>query len=77
MTEICKSEEKVEVRPCFLSDILKELSELETDIWNHGPIDKVRIQNIIISLKSELIRIDKEQKEIITVNGFKYKRVFE
>lgn len=77
MTEICEAEKETEIRPCFLIDIMKELSELETDIWNHGPIDKVRIQNIIISLKSELIRIDKEQKEIITVNGFKYKRVFE
>ena len=75
--EICKSEEKMEVRPFFLSDIMKELSELETNIWNHGPIDKVKMQNIIISLKSELIQIDKEQKDIITVEGFKYKRVFE
>lgn len=75
--EICKSEEKIEVRPFFLSDIMKELSELETDIWDIRPIDKVKMQNIIIMLKSELIRIDKEQKDIITVEGFKYKRVFE
>ena len=77
MTEICKPEEKIEVRPFFLSDIMKELSELETNIWNHGPIDKVKMQNIIISLKSELTQIDKEQKDIITVNGLKYRRVFE
>ncbi|WP_296894353.1 hypothetical protein [uncultured Methanobrevibacter sp.] len=75
--EICKSEEKMEVRPFFLSDIMKELSELETVIWNNRPTDKVKMQNIIISLKSELIQIDKEQKDIITVEGFKYKRVFE
>lgn len=75
--EICKSEEKIEIRPFFLSDIMKELSKLETDIWNNRPTDKVKIQNIIILLKSELIQIDKEQKDIITVEGFKYKRVFE
>ena len=75
--EICKSEEKVEVRPFFLSNIMKLLSELETDIWNNRPTDKVKMQNIIILLKSELIQIDKEQKDIITVEGFKYKRVFE
>ena len=63
--EICKSEEKMEVRPFFLSDIMKELSELETVIWNNRPTDKVKMQNIIISLKSELIQIDKEQKDII------------
>ena len=75
--EICKSEEKIEVKPFFLSDIMKLLSELETDIWNNRPTDKVKMQNIIILLKSELIQIDKEQKDIITVEGFKYKRVFE
>ena len=75
--EICKSEEKVEVRPFFLSDIMKLLSELETVIWDNRPTDKVRMQNIVILLKSELIQIDKEQKDIITVEGFKYKRVFE
>ena len=75
--EICKSEEKIEVRPFFLSDIMKELSELETVIWDNRPTDKVKMQNIIILLKSELIQIDKEQKDIITVEGFKYKRVFE
>lgn len=75
--EICKSEKKIEVRPFFLSDIMQELSELETDIWNNGPTDKVKMQNIIILLKSQLIQIDKEQKDIITVEGLKYKRVFE
>lgn len=75
--EICKSEEKIEVRPFFLSDIMKLLSELETDIWNPRPTDKVKMQNIIILLKSQLIQIDKEQKDIITVEGFKYKKVFE
>ena len=75
--EICKSEEKIEVRPFFLSDIMKELSELETDIWNNRPTDKVKMQNIIILLKSQLMQIDKEQKDIITVDGLKYKRVFE
>lgn len=73
--EICKSEEKIEVRPFFLSDIMEKLSELETDIWNPRPVDKVKMQNIIILLKSELIRIDKEQKDIISVEGLKYKRV--
>ena len=75
--EICKSEEKIEVRPFFLSDIMKELSELETVIWNHRPTDKVKMQNIIILLKSELIQIDKEQKDIITVDGLRYRRIFE
>lgn len=75
--EICKSDEKTGVRPFFLSDIMKELSELETDLWNNRPTDKVKMQNIIILLKSQLIMIDKEQKDIITVSGMKYKRVFE
>ena len=75
--EICKSEDKIEIRPLFLSDIMKLLSELETDIWNNRRTDKVKMQNIIILLKSQLIQIDKEQKDIISVEGFKYKRVFE
>lgn len=75
--EICKSEEKIEIRPFFLSDIMKVLSEIEKDIWDNRPTDKVKIQNQIIMLKSLLIQIDKEQKDIITVKGFKYKRVFE
>ena len=77
MTNKCEAEKEIEVRPFFLSDIMKLLSELETDIWNNRPTDKVKMQNIIILLKSELIQIDKEQKDIITVEGFKYKRVFE
>lgn len=75
--EICKSEEKIEVRPFFLSDIMKVLSEIEKDIWDNRPTDKVKIQNQIIMLKSLLIQIDKEGKDIITVDGLKYKRVWE
>lgn len=75
--EICKSEEKIEIRPFFLSDIMKVLSEIEKDIWDNRPTDKVKIQNQIIFLKSLLIQIDKESKDIITVKGLKYKRVFE
>ena len=74
--EICKSEEKIEIRPFFLSDIMKVLSEIEKDIWDNRPTDKVKIQNKIILLKSLLIEIDKEGKDIITVEGLKYKRVF-
>lgn len=74
--EICKSEEKIEIRPFFLSDIMKVLSEIEKDIWDNRPTDKVKIQNQIILLKSLLIGIDKEGKDIITVEGLKYKRVF-
>ena len=74
--EICKSEEKKEIRPFFLSDIMKVLSEIEKDIWEIGPTDKVKIQNQIILLKSLLIGIDKEGKDIITVDGLKYERTF-
>ena len=74
--EICKSEEKIEIRPFFLSDIMKVLSEIENDIWDYRLPDKVKIQNKIILLKSLLIGIDKEGKDIITVEGLKYKRVF-
>ena len=79
MDDIDKEEECVdkEIRPFFLSDIMKLLSELETDIWNNGPTDKVKMQNIIILLKSELIQIDKEQKDIIAIDGLRYRRVFE
>ena len=77
MEELCEAEEKIETRPFFLSDIMKVLSELETDIWDNRPTDKVKIQNKIILLKSLLIQIDKEGKDIITVDGLKYKRVFE
>lgn len=62
----------------FIEDMMKWLSELETDIWdNHINQDKVKMQNIIILMKSELIQIDKENKDIITINGLRYKRVFE
>lgn len=77
MTEKCEAIEQKEIRPFFLSDIMKLLSELETDIWDNRPTDKVKMQNIIILLKSELIQIDKEQKDIITVDGLRYRRVFE
>lgn len=80
MDDITKEEcvdEEIEIRPFFLSDIMKLLSELETYIWNNRPTDKVKMQNIIILLKSELIQIDKENKDIITVDGLRYRRVFE
>lgn len=77
MTEKCEAIEQKEIRPFFLSDIMRLLSELETDIWDNRPTDKVKMQNIIILLKSELIQIDKEQKDIITVDGLRYRRVFE
>ena len=77
MTEKCALDEKIEIRPFFLSDIMKVLSEIEKDIWDNRPTDKVKIQNQIILLKSLLIQIDKESKDIITVDGLKYKRVFE
>ena len=79
MTDDCKceAEKEIEIRPFFLSDIMGGLSKLENEIWNNRPTDKVKMQNIIIMLKSELIQIDKEQKDIITVEGLKYKRVFE
>ena len=56
--EICKSEEKIEIRPFFLSDIMKVLSEIENDIWDYRLPDKVKIQNKIILLKSLLIGIE-------------------
>ena len=77
MTEKGEAIEQKEIRPFFLSDIMRLLSELETDIWDNRPTDKVKMQNIIILLKSELIQIDKEQKDIITVDGLRYRRVFE
>ena len=77
MTEKCEAIEQKGIRPFFLSDIMKLLSELETNIWDNRPTDKVKMQNIIIMLKSELIQIDKEQKDIITVDGLRYRRVFE
>lgn len=75
--KICKSEEKIEIRPVFLSDIMKVLSEIEKDIWDNRPTDKVKIQNQMIFLKSLLIGIDKEGKDIITLEGLKYKRTYD
>lgn len=72
------SNEKIEVRPFFMSDMMRLLSELENVVWdNHVPFDKVKMQNIIIMIKSQMIQIDKDDQNIITVAGFKYKRVFE
>ena len=76
MEDIAK-EEEIEIRPFYMTDIMRRLSELETDIWNPRRTDKVKMQNIIILLKSELIQIDKENKDIITVDGLRYRRVFE
>lgn len=75
MEDIAK-EEEIEIRPFYMTDIMRRLSELETDVWDIKQ-DKVKMQNIIILLKSELIQIDKEQKDIITVDGLRYRRVFE
>ena len=79
MKDIAKEEcdKEIEIRPFYMSDIMRRLSELETDIWNPRRTDKVKMQNIIILLKSELIQIDKENKDIITVDGLRYRRVFE
>lgn len=74
--EICKSEEKIEIKPFFLSNIMKVLSEIEKDIWENGPTPKAKIQKKIIFLKSLLIEIDEEDKDIITVDGLKYERTF-
>ena len=35
------------------------------------------MQNIIMVLKSNLMEIDKGNKDIITVDGLRYRRVFE
>lgn len=77
MNEEKEAEKPIEIRPFFMSDIMKVLSELETDIWENRPTDKVKMQNQIILLKSLLIQIDKDGKDIITVDGLKYKRCFE
>jgi len=62
----------------FMSDIMKVLSELECEIWdNHVPKDKVKMQNMIVYLKSELISISKNNRDIITIGGYKYKRCYE
>lgn len=72
------AEKEIGVKPFFMTSMMMALSELETEIWdNHLRMDKVRMQNIIIMLKSELIQIDKENKDIITVDGLRYRRVME
>ena len=71
-------DEKIETPSFFMSDIMRLLSELETDVWdNHIPQDKIKMQNIIIVLKSSLIAIDKDNKDIITIQGLRYRRVYE
>ena len=78
MTEISKASDKVEIPSFFMSDIMKILSELECEIWdNRVPKDKVKMQNMVIHLKYEIMSIDKNNRDIITVDGLKYKRVFE
>ena len=68
---------KQKLDPFFLSDIMKLLSEIEKDIWDNRPTDKVKIQNQMILLKSLLIGIDKEGKDIITIEGLKYKMTYD
>lgn len=78
MEDIAKEEcvdKEMETPSFYMADIMRRLSELETDVWDIKQ-DKVKMQNIIILLKSELIQIDKEQKDIITVDGLRYRRVF-
>ena len=79
MEDIAKEEcvdKEIETPSFYMTDIMRRLSELETDVWDIKQ-DKVKMQNIIILLKSELIQIDKEQKDIVTVDGLRYRRVFE
>ena len=79
MEDIAKEEcvdKEMETPSFYMTDIMRRLSELETDVWDIKQ-DKVKMQNIIILLKSELIQIDKENKDIITVDGLRYRRVFE
>lgn len=79
MEDIAKEEcvdKEMETPSFYMADIMRRLSELETDVWDIKQ-DKVKMQNIIIFLKSELIQIDKENKDIITVDGLRYRRVFE
>ena len=78
MNEDVEAEKPPVILSFFMSDMMRLLSELETEVWNNRiPYDKVRMQNIIIVLKSKMIQIDKDDQDIITVAGFKYKRVFE
>ena len=79
MEDIAKEEcvdKKMETPSFYMTDIMRRLSELETDVWDIKQ-DKIKMQNTILHLKSELIQIDKEQKDIITVDGLRYRRVFE
>ena len=70
--------DKVEIPSFFMSDIMKVLSELECEIWdNRVPKDKVKMQNLVSYLKSELVSISKHDRAIITLDGLKYKRVYE
>ena len=48
MEDIAK-EEEIEIRPFYMTDIMRRLSELETDVWDIKQ-DKVKMQNIIILL---------------------------
>ena len=82
MEDITKEEEcvdkEMENPSFFMTDIMRLLSELENELWdNHIHQDKIKMQNIIMVLKSNLIEIDKGNKDIITVDGLRYRRVFE
>ena len=78
MTEIETASDKMEIPSFFMSDIMKILSELECEIWdNRVPKDKVKMQNLIIYLKSEITSISKHERDIITADGLKYKRCYE
>ena len=78
MTEIEKASDKVEIPSLFMSDIMKILSELECEIWdNRVRRDRVKMQNMVIHLKYEIMSIDKNNRDIVTVDGLKYKRVLE
>lgn len=78
MSEKVAVEEKpIGERPFFMSDMMRALSELETEIWNPRiPQNRVKMQNIIITMKADMIRINKDM-DIINVEGYKYRRVFE
>ena len=78
MTNVKEAEKPQTIPAFFMSDMMKLLSELETIVWdNRERPDKVRMQNIIIVMKSNLIQIDKDNRDIISVYGLRYKRVFE
>ena len=78
MTEKAEAIKEPTISSFFMSDIMKVLSELECEIWdNRVPKDKIKMQNMVLYLKSELINISKNERDIITVDGLKYKRVCE